>query len=279
MEKFYYELKITPKKYYELYLDLISSLTPEAIEELDGTIIVRSETSLDDIVDGINLFTQALQSNKDETIICDIELLEKENEDWIQKYKDAVEPITVGKFHIHPSWTQPKDDKLNILIDPALSFGSGHHETTSSCLEAISKYVKKDDTLIDVGSGSGILAIAATKLGAICDICDTDDFAVKDALENFKANNVLVNNSWVGSALASSKQYNIVVANIVADVLVMINKDLKKVLLDDGVLILSGILTVYEQKVLKKFKELKTLEIIHKNEWTTLVLKKENIDE
>lgn len=279
MEKFYYELKITPKKYYELYLDLISSLTPEAIEELDGTIIVRSETSLDDIVDGINLFTQALQSNKDETIICDIELLEKENEDWIQKYKDAVEPITVGKFHIHPSWTQPKDDKLNILIDPALSFGSGHHETTSSCLEAISKYVKKDDTLIDVGSGSGILAIAATKLGAICDICDTDDFAVKDALENFKANNVLVNNSWVGSALASSKQYNIVVANIVADVLVMINKDLKKVLLDDGILILSGILTVYEQKVLKKFKELKILEIIHKNEWTTLVLKKENIDE
>ncbi len=279
MKKFYYELKITPKKHYELYLDLISSLTPEAIEELNGTIIIRSETSLDDILDGINLFTQALQTNTDEIILCDTELTQKENEDWIQKYKDAVEPITIDKFHIHPSWTEPKSDKINILIDPALSFGSGHHETTSSCLEAISKYVKKDDTLIDVGSGSGILAIGASKLGAICDICDTDDFAVSDALENFKSNNTKVNNSWVGSALATKQTYDIVVANIVADVLVMINKDLKKVLKDDGIIVLSGILTIYEDKVLKKFKDLKILEIIHKNEWSTLVLKKENIDE
>ena len=278
MDKFYYELKITPSGYYELYLDLISSLTFEAIEELNGSVIIRSENSLDNIQDGIVSFTEGLKDNLDEDIKCEVILEKKENENWIQKYKDAIEPITVGKFHIHPSWTEAKEDKINILIDPALSFGSGHHETTSTCLDAISKYVKEGDSLIDVGSGSGILAIGASKIGAICDICDTDPFAVKDALENFKSNNAKVNNSWEGSALSSKKTYDVVIANIVADVLIMINKDLKQVLINDGILVLSGILTVYEEKVLKRFKDLTILEIIHKNEWTTLVLKKEMIN-
>ena len=279
MDKFYYELKVTPNSHYELYLDLVSSLTYEAVEELNDSIIVRCESSLEDIKDGIELFTHGLNDNISKDIKCKMVLEEKENEDWIQKYKDAVEPVTVGRFHIHPSWTEAKSDKINILIDPALSFGSGHHETTSSCLKAISNYVKDGDTLIDVGTGSGILAIGASKIGAICDICDTDGFAVKDALENFKSNNTKVNNSWEGSALVSNKTYDVVIANIVADVLIMINKDLKKVLKDGGILIISGILTVYEQKVLKRFQDLKIVETIHKNEWTTLVLKKEMINE
>ncbi|HIP12124.1 MAG TPA: 50S ribosomal protein L11 methyltransferase [Arcobacter sp.] len=276
MDKFYYELTVTPNNHYDLYLDLVSSLTTEAIEELTNSIIVRSEEDISDIKDGIDLYTKAIQESMDDKLLCPTVLEKKENKDWIQKYKDAVEPVSVGKFHIHPSWTPAIEDKINILIDPALSFGSGHHETTSSCLEAISKYVKADDTLIDVGSGSGILAIGATKVGAICDICDTDDFAVKDALINFASNNVKANDSWVGSALTSNKVYDIVIANIVADVLIIINKDLKKVLKKDGILVLSGILSVYKDKVLKRFKDCTVIEEINKNEWTTLVLKKGN---
>ena len=278
MNKNYYELQITPTQHYDLYLDLVLSITSDAIEELKGSIILRSEENLDDLKNGIDKFTASLKENFP-SIKCDTILSIKENEDWIQKYKDAIQPITIEKFHIHPSWTQPKEDKINILIDPALAFGSGHHETTSSCLKAISKYVKKGDTLIDVGSGSGILAIGASKLGAICDICDTDPLAVQNACENFKSNNATVNSAWEGSAIKSSKTYDIVVANIVADVLIMINKDLKKVLNQNGILILSGILTIYKDKVLKKFlkeNEFKILETINKNEWTTLVLQKED---
>jgi ribosomal protein L11 methyltransferase len=130
--------------------------------------------------------------------------------------------------------------------------------------------------LIDVGTGSGILAIGASKLGAVCDICDTDEISIKNAKENFELNGTQINSSWVGSALKTTKQYDIVVANIVADVLIMIKNDLKKILKDDGILIISGILDKYEQKVLKKYKEFKIKEKIQKNEWVTFVLYKDN---
>lgn len=276
MNEYYYELKITPNKYYELYLDLIMSLTEDALEELDETIIIRSEEELDEVEAGVVYFTQELQNSLDKEISCTTTLEKIENENWIQKYKDSIEPVVCGKFYIHPSWYEPKEDKLNILIDPALAFGSGHHETTSSCLDAISTYVKNGNSLIDVGAGSGILSIAASKLGAVCDICDTDPQATENAVINFVSNGVTPKNVWTGSAVLSKEKYDFVVANIVADVLIMINKDLKKVLKDDGILILSGILENYEDKVLKKFEEFEILERIAKNEWRTFVLRRKN---
>ena len=276
MNEYYYELKITPNKYYELYLDLIMSLTEDALEELDETIIIRSEDELDEVEAGVVYFTQELQNSLDKEISCTTTLEKIENENWIQKYKDSIEPVVCGKFYIHPSWYEPKEDKLNILIDPALAFGSGHHETTSSCLDAISTYVENGNSLIDVGVGSGILSIAASKLGAVCDICDTDPQATENAVINFVSNGVTPKNVWTGSAVLSKEKYDFVVANIVADVLIMINKDLKKVLKDDGILILSGILENYEDKVLKKFEEFEILERIAKNEWRTFVLRRKN---
>ncbi len=273
MNEYYYELKIVPSCHYDLFLDLVMSLTEDAVEELDNAIILRSEDELDTVLEGVEYFTQELTNALGEEVTCFTSLEKIENENWIQKYKDSIEPVDVGKFYIHPSWYEPKRDKINILIDPALAFGSGHHETTSSCLDAISKYVKSGDTLIDVGAGSGILSIAATKLGAICDLCDTDEQATENALINFDSNGVKPNKAWTGSAVVAPQKYDVVVANIVADVLIMINKDLKKVLKDDGILILSGILENYEDKVLKKFEEFQIIEKIAKNEWRTLVLK------
>lgn len=275
VQEYYYELTIKPKLYYELFLDLVSSLTDEALEELDETIIIRSEESLENIIIGVEAFAKELSIAFDTNIECETILQKKQNQDWIKNYQQSVKPIEVGTFYVHPSWEEEKKDKLNIVIDPSLAFGSGHHETTNKCLSAIEKYVKKDMSVCDVGTGSGILAIAAAKLEAKVDICDTDSVCIKDSIKNFKLNSVCFENSWEGSASGTSKQYDIVIANIVADVITLIAKDLKKITKDDGVMILSGIMQQHKQKVLKKFEQCAIIEQFQQNEWVTLVMKKE----
>jgi ribosomal protein L11 methyltransferase len=275
LKEFYYELRITPSIHYDLYLDLLLSISNDALEELQNSIIIRSEEPLDAIRDGIEYFTIQLQQSIDKKITCEILQDKLKNEDWISKYQNSIKPIEIGKFYIHTSWQEERLDKINILINPALAFGSGHHDTTSTCLEAIAKYVKKNNSFIDVGTGSGILAIAASKIGAIVDICDTHEVSIDNANENFAFNKTTYNNAWIGSALNTSNTYDVVVANIVADVLIMIKNDLNKILKNGGKLILSGILDKYEQKVLKKYKEFKIKEKIKSNEWITLILIKD----
>ncbi len=268
MSEYYYELIIKPENYFELFSDLIVSLTNEAIEESDNIIIARSEEDLIDVEFGVKKFAKALEVN------CDTKLTKKENIDWIEQYKNSVKSIEIGSFFIRPSWKEKRDDKIDIIIDPALSFGSGHHETTSSCIEAIDKFVKKDNSVLDVGTGSGILALCASKLGCRVDICDTDEVCIKDTKSNFKLNKEALESFWIGSANKASKKYDVVVANIVADILMFIANDLKKCLKDNGILIISGILDKHIDKVLIKFKDLEELKLIHKKEWVTIVFKK-----
>ncbi|MEA3553276.1 MAG: 50S ribosomal protein L11 methyltransferase [Campylobacterota bacterium] len=276
MNKYYYELTIKPNLYYELFLDLVSSLTQEAIEESNNTIIIRSEDELDAIESGMIAFVKELSTAFNTEILCETINEKKENQDWIKLYQDSVQPIEVGNFYIHPSWNEPIDGKVNIVIDPTLAFGSGHHETTNECLRALEKYVKKDDEVCDVGTGSGILGIAASKLGAKIDICDTDIVAVEDAIKNFTTNSEEVNEYWEGSANTTSKTYDVVIANIVADVLAMISKDIKKITKNNGIIILSGIMEQHKHKVLKKFNDCEIIEELQQNEWVTLVVKKGN---
>lgn len=269
MTQEYFELVIKPEKNYTIFLELIESLLDDAIEESDdGAIIVRSEDDLIDIKEAIEEFSKAV------SIECKIVYGKKENKDWIKNYQDSIEPVEVGNFFIRPSWCEKKEDKIDILIDPALAFGSGHHETTSSCLSAIDEFVKKSDRVLDVGTGSGILAIAAAKKGANVDICDTDEVCIDSSISNFKINNETVNNFWIGSVNEAKEKYDVVIANIIADILVMISSDLKNSVKDDGVLILSGILDKYENRVKQAFSDFKSLKVIQKNEWITLVLKK-----
>ena len=274
MEKYYYELTIKPNLYYELFLDLASSLTNDALEELNETIIIRSEDTLDGVESGIIAFTQELSSAFSTEITCETLLEKKENKDWIKLYQESVQPIEVDGFYIHPSWCDPVEDKINIVIDPTLAFGSGHHETTNECLRAIKKYIKKDSIVCDVGTGSGILGIASVKIGAIVDICDTDIVAIEDAIKNFKLNAVKVNKYWEGSVNSVQIKYDVVIANIVADVIAMISRDIKKATKEKGIIILSGIMEQYKQKVLNKFTDCKIIEELQQNEWVTLVLEK-----
>ena len=124
-----------------------------------------------------------------------------------------------------------------------------------------------------MGTGSGILAIAAAKKGCIVDICDTDEVCVLDTKSNFELNSVTFNDSWVGSTNKTSKKYDVVIANIVADVLVMIASDLKKCLNENGVLIISGILDKHIDTVLSNFNDLEQNKLIHKHEWMSVVFK------
>ncbi|MFK5881555.1 MAG: 50S ribosomal protein L11 methyltransferase [Sulfurospirillum sp.] len=274
MRKTYNELCVAPSAGFEYIIDFIFALNFDAIEEKNGTIIVRSEDSLDMLVFALDEYAKKLSEKLNRKIELKTELKIKQNEDWIQKYKDSIQPVGVGNFYIRPDWEKSDNSKIDIIINPALAFGSGHHESTYGCILMLQKYLKKNDTLLDVGCGSGILGIVAAKLEATVDICDTDEQALQSSEENFFQNGVKFNSSWVGSVGKRKHTYDAVVANIIADVLIMLSSELKSSVKKDGYLILSGILDKYIQRVEDKFSEMKLVEKYKKNEWFTLVLKR-----
>ncbi|MCK9491417.1 MAG: 50S ribosomal protein L11 methyltransferase [Sulfurimonas sp.] len=274
MQDHYYELVVKVSSHKELFADFLSDTIDVGFEESADGFTIRSEDELETIAWGLEQFCEALQKALGEVIDLEYKHKKLKNSDWVELYQKSITPIEIDKFYIHPTWDKEHPNLINIAIDPALAFGTGHHPTTASSLRAISKYVKKGDTLIDVGCGSGILAIGAIKLGAIVDACDTDIVSVDNSKENATLNQVEFSHIWEGSCSLSEKKYNVVVANIVADVLTFIAKDLKNALKDDGVLILSGILDKYEKKVLGFYKDCDILERIAEGEWVTLVLKR-----
>ena len=274
MQGHYYELVIKVSSHHDLYADFLSDTLPIGFEEFDGGFIVRSEESLETIIWGLEQFTEALQKALCETIELECVQQKLENSDWVEAYQKSIEPIQIDTFYIHPTWEQSKENLINIALDPALAFGTGHHPTTATSLRAIGKYVKAGDDVLDVGCGSGILGIGAMKLGASVDACDTDPISVSNSQENAAINNLTFSSIWEGSSSLAKRRYDVVVANIVADVLTFIANDLKKVLKDDGILILSGILDKYETKVLKFYQDCEMIERIAQEEWVTLILKK-----
>ena len=274
MQEYYYELVVKVSSHHSLFSDFLSDTLPVGFEEIEGGFIIRSEDDLDTIVWGLEQFAEALQKALGETIEIECEQQKLHNSDWVTSYQKSIQPLAIDKFYIHPTWDVPNPDLINIVIDPALAFGTGHHPTTASALRAISTYVKEGDTLLDVGCGSGILSIAAMKLGAEVDACDTDPISVENSLLNAKLNKLEFSNIWEGSSSLITKQYEIVVANIVADVLTFIANDLKKALKDNGILVLSGILDKYEKKVLSFYKDCDIVEKITQDEWVTLILTK-----
>ena len=272
MQNNYYELTITLNDdFVEFIADFVANIAGDGVEIGYEKIVVRSESDLTFVKDALISLDGTLNGD----IHMNYQLEEKENQDWIQKYKDSIEPIEAGKFYIFPSWYEPKEEYINIKIDPALAFGSGHHATTFSCLEAISSYVKENDSVIDVGCGSGILGLAAKKLGATVELCDTDPVSVESCKENFALNEEKYDTLWEGSIDKTDKTYDVVIANIIADVLRFIAKDLKAATREGGYLILSGILDKKEERVKESFEDLTLEKRTLKDEWVTLVYTKE----
>jgi ribosomal protein L11 methyltransferase len=274
MQEYYYMLVVKPSSHLELFSDFLIDVIPVGFEEIEDGFVIRSEEDLETISWGIEQFSEALQKATGEVLDLELTLTKEKNEDWIAQYQNAITPIEISPFYIHPTWEAPKVGMLNIAIDPALAFGTGHHPTTASCLRALSAYVHENDLVMDVGCGSGILAMAALKQGAIVDACDTDPLSVENAALNASTNNVSYRRLWEGPVQETNEVYDVIVANIVADVLVFIASDLKKRLRDNGILILSGIMDKYEDKVLRAYKTCTLEERIVENEWVTLVLSK-----
>ena len=274
MPEHYYELIVKVSSHHSLFSDFLSDTLPVGFEEIEEGFVIRSEDDLETIAWGLDQFREALQKALNVTIELETKQSKLQNSDWVQMYKDSVEPLSIEKFYIHPTWSEDNPDLINIVIDPALAFGTGHHPTTASVLKAISKYVKEDDEVLDVGCGSGILSLAAMKLGATVDACDTDEESIKNSLENAELNSLKFEKIWEGSCTNLDKQYDVVVANIVADVLIFLANDLKKALKDNGILILSGILDRYEDKVLKSYLDCDIVEKIYQDEWVSLLVKK-----
>jgi ribosomal protein L11 methyltransferase len=221
---------------------------------------------------GIEQFRKKLEEKFGIEIFVQISEKRLENRDWIENFKQSVQPVLIPPFYIHPTWHKPKKELISLAIDPAMAFGSGHHESTELCLGLISEMEVSKKSLLDVGTGSGILGIAGAKLGAEVSICDIDPVAVDSAVENFEKNGLEFVESWIGSAGDTGNSYDIVIANIIPDVIVAISKSLRERSVDK--LLLSGILSNRYNLVLENFSDFKLVQKREKNEWVALLLEK-----
>lgn len=182
-------------------------------------------------------------------------------DEWADNWKKFFKVTEIGeRLVIRPSWEEydNSDEKIVLSIDPGAAFGTGTHATTKMCLEMLERYVDNGTTMLDIGSGSGILSIAASLLGAKnVDGVDIDAMAVKVAAENAEINNVSGNIKFIKGDLCDKidGKYSIVCANIVADVIITLLKDVKKYMYEDSLFICSGIIDVREDDVLSAFKE------------------------
>lgn len=255
--------------------DFVFAFNIDAIEEKDNCLIVRSDTDISDLVfalDELKARLDCININLD----LSYEICEKENKDWIDEYKKSVKPILINDIYIHTSWQEPKVGCINLKIDPALAFGSGHHESTSTCIEMLQKYSKNCKNSLDVGCGSGILSLVMAYYGIKVDACDTDELAIISTKSNFDLNKLTLNSVWHGSCDKTDKKYDLVVANIIADVILVIKNDLLSCLSKNGFLILSGILDVHKERIKSQFSSLKLVDEKTKGDWLTLVYKVDN---
>lgn len=204
----------------------------------------------------------------------------KDDEDWANNWKKYYHQVPVGdKLLIKPSWEDLEDefkDRLIVEIDPGMAFGTGTHETTYMCLEALEKYVKDDDVVFDVGCGSGILGIAATKLGAKEIVAvDLDEKCVETSIENAKLNNVSDKMEvHLGNLLdVVDGTANIIVSNIIAEIITGLVFDLREHLVPNGIFIASGIIEEKIQMVVDELErnEFEILDIKKKNGWSLII--------
>lgn len=215
---------------------------------------------------------------KSEGIDYTIECASCEEEDWLNNWKQYFNPVPVGeKLLIRPTWRESYDpgDRIVLNLDPGIAFGTGTHETTRLCLAALEKYVTSGCTMLDVGCGSGILSVASLLLGAQSAVgVDIDEMAVKTAKENAVLNNVQDRLTVLCGDLTDkiSGKYNVVAANIVADAIIMLSKNIAEFMYDDSVYIMSGIIDSRIDDVVSSLEEkFDITEKLFDNGWYCLV--------
>lgn len=199
-------------------------------------------------------------------------------EDWENNWKKYYKPHKIGEsIVVKPIWEnyEAKKDDIIVELDPGMAFGTGTHETTRMCIKALEKYIKSEYTVFDIGTGSGILSIASSKLGAkeVTGV-DLDPVAVESASKNVEYNHIKNVNILHGDLMDVVKgKANIIVANIIADVIISLADQVKNFMLPEGIFICSGIIMDRKEDVVKKLKEtgFKIQEINEDGEWVCIV--------
>lgn len=253
----------------EDYSDVLTSLRTVYGELIDEKILNADKTvahasiyvkNADEVASDISYIRGRLS---DSGIKADIATAELDEEDWSTAWRQFYKPTRIGKrMVIVPSWEKYEKKPGDIIIDmdPGMAFGTGTHETTRLCASLLEEYVRHGDYMLDVGSGSGILAICAAKLGAdYCAACDIDPVAVKTEKENAGRNGCDID-CFVSDLLSDVKtkggrKYDIVTANIVADIIIRMAPDIGRFLRRGGTLIVSGIITEREAEVRSALEE------------------------
>ena len=282
-------IPLTEKETKGMFIDILPELPPD-----EG--VARVSFYLDDTYDveeTLKKVEEALEELKMFVDLgaCTIEASETEDKDWINNWKQYFKPFTVDDILIKPTWeTIPEEhkDKLLIQIDPGTAFGTGMHETTQLCIRQLKKYVNSETKVLDVGTGSGILGITALKLGAKEVFgTDLDENAIVAVGENLEANGIstekfkvlqgnIIDDKEVQDA-AGYECYDVAVANILADVIILLQKEIPVHIKKGGIFITSGIINMKEEAVKEAFAAndaFEVVEITYQGEWVSVTARK-----
>ena len=276
-----------------------SNLMIEDFSDIDlktcyGDLIDESILNADKTVVSVSLFLPIEKSYTDciafikdrfsaENIDARVEVIGVNEEDWANSWKAYYHPIRIGeRIVIVPMWEDyaEQDGDIIVRMDPGMAFGTGTHETTKLVIAFLEKYVKDADRVLDVGCGSGILAICASKLGAgECFACDIDPIAVRVARENVEQSgqkNVHCEVSDLLRQVDKSRPYDLICANIVADIIIRMTPDVGELMHKDTVLLASGIIMERSDDVVACFEEhgFRIVERLEENGWCGLAVMK-----
>lgn len=256
-------------------------------EELNTEIVtVKAYLPVDDeLEEKMRLFEQAFHELLQHGLEKGQGMLkwrEVKEEDWASSWKEYFHPVKVGeRIVIKPSWEEyiPGDNDLVIELDPGMAFGTGTHHTTAMCCRVLEEVIKPGQMVFDIGTGSGILAVAAAKLGAeSIQAVDLDAVAVRVAKENVEINRVekQVKVSQGDLLTGIIGQADVIIANIIADIVIKLLKDIPGRLKDDGVFIASGIITERLSDVTAALLEHNLLldRVIEEGGWVAMVIRK-----
>lgn len=220
---------------------------------------------------------------EDENVVYHIDFYEHEEEDYQNNWKQYLFPMKISeKFVVKPTWREYEAEAgENVIeLDPGRAFGTGSHPTTSLCVNLMEKYMKEGENVLDIGTGSGILMIVAHKLGAssVCGI-DIDELAVEAAAENLELNQIPKDQYQLlqGNLLdkIEEQSYDVVVANILADVLMVLLQDISRVVKPQGKVIFSGIIDEKLEEVKRHVEKTGMVveEVFAKREWRALAIR------
>ena len=282
-------IPLTEKETKGMFIDILPELPPD-----EGVAKVSFYLDEDDDIPAMMAkVKEALEELKPFTDLgaCTFAESETEDKDWINNWKQYFKPFTVDHILIKPTWeTVPEEhkDKLLIQIDPGTAFGTGMHETTQLCIRQLEKYVTPDSEVLDVGTGSGILGITALKLGAKHVFgTDLDENAITAVGENLEANGIapeqfkVVQGNIIDDKTVQDEvkyeYYDIAVANILADVIIMLQKEISVHIKKNGIFITSGIIDMKEEAVKAAFEAndaFEIVEITHQGEWVSVTARK-----